>query len=57
VLKWGNDCSWNSLTYGSAAYNGYLEVLKWAHENVHDWNSIICGDAACNGYSEVLKKC
>src|SRR6201996_5510443 len=42
------------VSYG-AAFNGDLEVLKWARENGCDWNSNTCTWAAENGHLEVLK--
>ena len=38
-----------------AAWNGHLEVLKWARENGCPWNELICTNAALNGHLEVLK--
>ena len=42
------------VSYG-AAFNGDLEVLKWARENGYNWDSWTCCSAAQNGHLEVLK--
>ena len=42
------------ITYG-AAFNGYLDVLKWARENDCGWDSLTCTYAAQNGHLDVLR--
>ena len=43
------------MTCSNAAYNGHLEVLKWARLNGCNWNSNTCINAAQNGHLEILK--
>ena len=38
----------------TAAKNGHLEVLKWAHDNGCSWDETTCHAAAENGHLEVL---
>ena len=42
------------ITYG-AAFDGHLDVLKWARENDCKWDSWTCTYAAGNGHLDVLK--
>jgi|SRR5579872_7073345 len=39
----------------NAAYDGYLEILKWARENNCNWNSNVCICAAWNGHLNIIK--
>ncbi len=38
-----------------ASYHGYLNILKWAHEEGYKWNAHACSIAARNGHLECLK--
>ena len=40
-------------TCANAAFNGHLEVLKWARKNGCEWDSDTCARAAQHGNLEV----
>ena len=44
-----------SLICSDAAYNGYLNFLKWARQNGFHWDVYTCASAAANGYLDCLK--
>ena len=43
------------LTCNELAFNGYLDLLKWAKLNEWDWYPSTCASAAVGGHLEVLK--
>lgn len=53
--KCQNICPWNEFTCAFAAFNGHLDVLKYAHENGCEWDEYTCTCAARNGHLDVLK--
>ena len=42
-------------TCASAAGNGHLDCLKYAHENGCPWDENTCAKAAINGHLDCLK--
>lgn len=46
---------WDTFTCEFAAYNGYLDCLKYAHENGCSWDERTCSSAAKDGHSDCLK--
>ena len=47
--------SWDASTCYSAASNGHIECLRYAHENGCPWDEATCSDAAWNGHIECLR--
>ena len=46
---------WNQYTTINAARNGYLDCLKYAHENGRSWSKKTACAAAANGHLDCLK--
>jgi len=36
-----NECPWNEKSCENASMNGYLECLKYLHENGCPWNDML----------------
>jgi hypothetical protein len=53
MLKYAyeNGCSFNKFTCSEAASEGYLEIVKWLHNNC-PWDESTCSVASQNGYYE-----
>ena len=41
-----NGCPWDEYTCSNAAFNGHLDILKWARENGCPWDENTCCNAA-----------
>jgi len=58
-LEWGRaqGCQMDETTCGTAAFNGNLDVLKWARNQTPPcpWDADTCTGAALNGHLDVLK--
>ena len=48
-------CKWGANTCSSAAENGHLKILKYAHENGCKWDEWVCYYALKYGNLEILK--
>ena len=44
--------SWDASTCYSAASNGHIECLRYAHENGCPWDEQTCSDAVSNGHMD-----
>ena len=53
--KYKNQCPWNEETCITAALNGHIECLKYAHENGCPWDDWTCLSSAKNNHLECLK--
>ena len=56
LLKWciDNGCNINEIC-DIIAYKGYINCLKYAHENKYQWNAGTCYNAAKGGHLNCLK--
>src|SRR5680860_920011 len=54
IYKFKIRINYNQICF-TAAKNGHLECLKYAHENGCSWDEITCKSAAENGHLECLK--
>ncbi len=51
----GKKCNWNSYTTLFAAEGGYIQCLKYLHENGCEWDSYTIAYATSNGHLECVK--